>query len=317
MGCCNNCNKLQCNKCGNYFDSDLSGTTRFKTNWGYESTGKDTLTDQWVLCRECTNQLDELNSGIICAQCHKSIIEVMAYLSSENPRCSFYLKYEEALNYWKASKHCGLEFAEINGKILCEICYEALILSFKFPPSITCYMGMDPDVSHYQGVDRIKQSFAYVSEEDALRFFYEDRCDRNTILKIRQSDNKNHLIENFRVEIFKERYRNDPRSAFQDEINFSTGDGCHYQLPCKLIQAKFSDRTNLDLTKPKIEQEGACIRLGEAVIDSLYLIQEAIPNMAQRKLKEEQEEQARKCREKLLEEQEEQEAKKHREANRG
>jgi len=284
----------RCNKCGETFSSShFKSTTHVNIAWGYNSMGKDTLKDSWDLCSNCTEEFESLPP--VCAQCRKTIPEVMAYLYSESPRTSFYLDYPAALEYFKTSdNHCGYEYARIGDRILCEICYEAYVRSFKIPMIVGCYMGeVGPKEEFDKQPDRIQQAIDYVSHGDSLRDFYEARCNRADTVAIRASADTNQRLEALRVEIykneFKERWVKEGRPHYLEDL--ITLDGClptgerqYLKLTCRQFLEEAALRKYLeipDFTKPSLSSDGKSIGFGSFIISSHNLI-----HMAQKYLDE-------------------------------
>jgi hypothetical protein len=259
--------------------------------------GKDTLKDSWDLCSSCTKGFESLPP--VCAQCRKTIPEVMAYLYSESPHTSFYLDYPAALEYFNTSdSHCGYEYAAIGDRILCEICYEACVRSFKIPMTVGCYMGSAPPKEESdKQPDRIQQAQNYVSQGDSLRDFYEARCNRADTVAIRAAADTEHRLEALRVEIykneFKERWAKEGTPRYlEDSITLEghlpTGEWQYLKLACRQFLEEMALREYIevpDFTKPSLSNDGKTIGFGPFTISSRNLI-----HLAQKYLDENKEE---------------------------
>ena len=162
---CQSC-RPSCNCCG----QPLEHGYKIVNSWGYESTGKDGDTDTILLCDDCCSAL-ESEIEIYCGVCRKSIVEVMAELAALHSGSTFYGNKAKALLFFKdvsSSKHCGLEFATIKGRPICEVCYEELITNkFKNPIRKSNYFNSGDSSSSFGKLkeNRINTHFKWLKEE--------------------------------------------------------------------------------------------------------------------------------------------------------
>ena len=174
MSQCSTCNPI-CNKCGKS-SNKISGL-KIAQEWGYFSTGKDMDVDHWHLCSDC---YEELKSSLTrhCSKCHRSEQDVAAELLSRNFGALCYQNLAKA-NKIVREKNYFIEMAKIGNYILCEICYEEYILSFKKPPFKTearmngrFYDTIDklcPDDSNKISENRIEDYFNFIKEDSLAR----------------------------------------------------------------------------------------------------------------------------------------------------
>lgn len=128
-----------CNQCGHSYHPERYGTIEFNTSWGYESTGKDGDHDSWNLCRTCADEFKKDNPPV-CCKCLRSVVYIMGDLAARNTGCTFYGDPEAAQKHMEDINGCGYEFANINGMIFCEVCYEDFISQFKKPVLAQSYL---------------------------------------------------------------------------------------------------------------------------------------------------------------------------------
>ncbi len=120
-----------CNRCGESLRNQQF--LEVQQHWGYESVGKDTLEDRWRLCLACEQKLLP-KPKVVCSKCGRAVYDVMVGLAVQNPLCVFKTEEEARESWGDAGQHfCGLEYALVSGHVLCELCYEDMVLSFKIP----------------------------------------------------------------------------------------------------------------------------------------------------------------------------------------
>lgn len=115
-----------CNKCGECFRGK---GLEVKVNWGYDSTGKDGDKDVWDLCDECLKNFRS-EARHVCSMCLKTLIEIKIEImvASKDPR--FHNNYEAAA---QSKYRTNYDYAVIDKKIVCEICYDKFTNDFKLP----------------------------------------------------------------------------------------------------------------------------------------------------------------------------------------
>lgn len=173
-----------CNQCATrYYPKGHRETLQYETHWGYESTGKDGDTDRWNLCGPCNSKFMAKYDPTCCA-CHRSVVKVMAELNARNPGSSAYGNMKLAQQQSRKEYHCGLEYAEIEGRIFCEICYEAIINQFKEPVGALSYLfgggdivNLNPENPHHR--NRLERCFNNRDRDGNFpeaRVSFEDAC---------------------------------------------------------------------------------------------------------------------------------------------
>jgi len=261
---CNHCAKVIEN-----IDARWDGPLKFSTNWGFESANKDCMTDSWVLCAEC-RYVALAKWPLICASCRKTIPEVMADLDHRNPHHLYYGDYQAALNRYLDPKtiHCGFEYALIENRVICEICYERFITKFEIPMKVSIEMGgiyentenvdKKSDLNDpYPG--RLAQLFNIEGSEDHgdfiremhdARVSYEDAC------RIRRSPDADQRLLKATVSIYREPHRD----RFEDAISLSFGDNSHKEIA--LLYFRSVAGRDLDFTQVQVSNEGHSLVLG-------------------------------------------------------
>lgn len=255
-------NLKSCNKCGNIIDPDKLPKTEVKIHWGYNSTGKDTDCDIWNLCRSCT---EEFNSKFapICVECKKDIREVMADLAHKNPHSRFYGTFSEALSYFSSKNHYGLEYAKINARIFCEICYENFISEFKLPiaaGSYDCFTGEYLPEEGSQRTSRIEQAFNFKLDGDTHTKILEDWLSFEETVSLRAAPDASQRVFRLSVRTNKIdfiKYMESRGHLCEDTISFTMGDGTYKQLPIsKLEESARTQNKNFQLSAAKIINNG-------------------------------------------------------------
>ena len=264
----------QCNQCGAVFEKKRWGITDVTVHWGYESMGKDTDVDKWLLCEDCTKEF-ESKCDPICSICKTSVVEVMASLSEQRPGCSFYGNIKLALEHYRnRSHHCGLEYASVNGRILCEICYEDFICSFKIPVQQRSYMIVSGDEYDREGSiskNRIQACKEFRLKEDAFSFFYEHYLPIEEAREARSApDSKNRI---YRLS-HRDRKPGQKKKLGRDSyVTMSRGDGDYLRVPIEWLEdlAKMN-KVSLDLKDLEILQCGKQVRLGGLILKTITIV---------------------------------------------
>ena len=263
----------QCNQCGEVFEKKRWGITDVTVHWGYESMGKDTDVDKWLLCEDCTKDF-EAKFDPICSICKTSVVEVMAALSEQRPGCSFYGDLKAALDHYRnRSHHCGLEYVTVNGRTLCEVCYEDLICSFKIPVPQRRYTIGTGDVYDEEGSvssNRIQAAKEFRLTEDSLSRFYEHYLPIEEAREARSSSDSKYRVYHIRHSDCKPEYKN--KLGRDSYVTMSQGTGDYLRVPLEWLEdlAEMS-KVNLDLKDLEVLQCGKQVRLGELILDTIKI----------------------------------------------
>jgi len=270
----------QCNKCGNFFKGTRAswGSISVNVTWGYQSTGKDTDQDKWKLCQACSNAFRE-NCEPLCCICTRPVVEIMAELYSRNPHCIFYGDYKGALEFYRTDRHCGLEYAAIAGRIICEICYEEAISDFKIPIKAGSYMCFSGDFVEGEGEqqkNRIEKALAYKLSGDAVSVFSETWLEFDEVVAIRNLDDAaNRAIKltyrESKPDMLAIHRKRDP--DYEDRASVWTGRNGYARIPLSYLEEKAKEENKqLDMKKPAITDQGRFIAFGELVLDAADII---------------------------------------------
>jgi hypothetical protein len=263
-----------CNQCGVLTGGGHFDRTKVATSWGYNSTGKDGDHDKWNLCRKCSQEF-EAKYEPVCSICLKSIVEVMAQLYFRNPHCTFYGDYEGALEHYRTNDHCGLEFATVAGRTVCEVCYEDLISGFKIPIPKGSYHFFTGDFSKGEGQqrkNRIEEAFAFTLMEDAVSYFHSAWAEWEELLEIRKSSDKHQRIIKLSYRKEKPKFVERLKAKhpdWEETLSAHTGDNRYLKVPVSWLEEKARQAdVSLDLTKLKVENGGKRLIFGELCLDA-------------------------------------------------
>lgn len=266
----------RCNKCGGFFKPKSWGSISVDVSWGYNSTGKDTDQDRWKLCRECSKEFEALYEPI-CSLCKLSIVEVMAELYNRNPHCIFYGDYKGALRHYRTNEHCGLEYAKVAGRIVCEICYEKFINSFKIPikaGSYRIWTGHFLEGEGEQRKNRIEEQFAFRIHGDSLSDIYETWLTFDEVVAIRNMEDPSHRAIKLRFreskpDMLATHRKDDP--SYEDKITIQNGSGDYVRIPRSFFEKQSAA---VDFYHLSIKKDGAVICFGDATFDAESVIEE-------------------------------------------
>lgn len=284
-----NRDKPKCNKCGNAISSEHPDTIQVKISWGYESTGKDGDYDIWNLCENCAKQFKvACPTNLICNFCNRSIIDVTATLNAHNPHCIYYGDFPAAVESIKTAiskeQYCGLEYAEIADRIVCEECYESFIEKFVIPiESVNqFYLGEE---AKYQNRIEVALKHRNVSKDSMSTHYsewlpwvellevkgnYKNRHEKITHLSY--ADDSLDLIANVKEKV----------PDWEPTIYAQTGDNQMYYLPVSWLQ-NLAEQANqqFDPTKLKVTHYGELLHFGEFQLATKVVI--AKPEFKNRK----------------------------------
>lgn len=284
-----NCQRVQstlaqkfppCNACGKIIedlDKRWGGPLKFSTNWGYESSGKDTDRDSWILCEDCLKHSLEQWS-LICAGCRKTIPEVMAELDSHNVGHSYYGDYARALehNVKPGLGHCGYEYALIEDRVLCEICYEKFVAKFKVPMNAGGYHLFDGTPEAREGVQipdndptaKYPGRLAQILKKHTWEGHYEAILSWEEAVKARTELREQACISvSYREEdpeLIARMKERDP--DWEPTVYFRMANQQTYEIPVSWLNSKLDGK--LDVKKLALENCGLMIRLGEAKVSA-------------------------------------------------
>lgn len=271
----------RCNGCGDLFEGGW-GSIAATINWGYESTGKDTDSDKWKLCRECSNQFRQKYLPR-CSMCEKQIVEVMATLASRRQGSSFYGNYYAALKHYTYDEHCGLEYASVEGRIICEICYETFVDSFKLPIPKGSYQILSGDYREDEGTqntNRIERALNYTSSGDSISNIYNHYLSYQETVELRQAADAASRVFSISYREYKPEYRK-LKTSRQSYISLSVGDGSYLYVPLLSLERSAIDAGLIatsdfhDLLHDlEVLEHGHRVRIGNLQIDTLSLISE-------------------------------------------
>lgn len=263
--------KPRCNKCGSFEDEIKT----HKIYWGFESTGKDTDCDVWNFCAECSLEFCTQYFPV-CSMCHRSIPDVMAKLDHLNPRHIYYGDYPAALAHVCSMNHCGLEYAKVEDRIICEECYEDFLGSFQIPMQagsyapgcLTYYPGGGPQRN------RIQNSLI-CDPRPALSAW----LDWEELLEVKRSDKKHekitHLTYNGADERWLELLDASPRVVARQLVHAQTGDNKFYSLPISWLQELANKaQQQLDVTRLRVTNKGETLHFGEFQLATKVVIEE-------------------------------------------
>lgn len=263
----------QCNKCGGFFKPGW-GITSVDVSWGYNSTGKDTDRDKWKLCKDCSKEF-QTHYDPICSLCRLSVVEVMAELSARNPHCTFYGDYKGALLHQRTNEHCGLEYATVAGRIVCEICYEKFISDFKIPIKAGSYdIGAFLYGEEEQRKNRIEESFAFRIHGDSLSDFYETWLTFDEVVAIRNMEDPSHraiklYFRESKPDMLAAHRKDDP--SYEDKVAIQNGSGDYVRIPRSFFEKQSAA---VDFYNLSIEKDGTVICFGDASFDAESIIEE-------------------------------------------
>jgi hypothetical protein len=266
-----------CNKCGKFFKPGW-GSSSVDVHWGYESTGKDTDQDKWRLCQDCCKDFCAKYVPI-CSMCNRSIVEVTAELSSRNPHCTFFGNPDAAKTHYQTYNHYGLEYAKIEGRIVCEICYEQFISDFNIPIQAGEYDVWTGEYDKKEGTqhqNRIEEAFSFRLTKDAVSSFYETFLSYDEVVAIRcLGDPSNRAIKlRFRqcTQKMLERHRKDD-PTYEDTASFQTGTGTYVEIPLSWLEKEAKEEgVELDITKPFIKKQGEILGFGELELVTHHVV---------------------------------------------
>lgn len=277
-----NRDKPKCNKCGVLILAPSRwNNVQVKIHWGYESTGKDTDCDIWNLCETCTQEF-RTEHFPICSMCHKTIPEVMAKLDFMNPHHTYYGDYPAALARVSSMNHCGLEYAEIEGRILCEICYEEFIGCFKIPLQAGSYGIWDGEYEAgegYQRQNRIENALKHRSvEQDAVATHFSAWLSWEELLEVRQDRNRHEKVvhlsyANDSDELIERIRMDDP--DWQPKVHAQTGDNQYYSLPVPWLQELANNAgQEFEPTKLQVTNKGELLHFGEFQLSTKTIVEQ-------------------------------------------
>lgn len=277
-----NRDKPKCNKCGVLILSPSRwNNIQAKIHWGYESTGKDTDCDIWNLCAKCTQEF-RTQYFPVCSMCYRSIPDVMAKLDYLNPHHTYYGDYPAALARVCSMDHCGLEYAEIEGRIICEECYEDFLGSFQIPLQAGSYGIWDGEHlpgEGFQRHNRIQEALKHrASSEDSISTHYSAWLDWNELLQVRQGDKKHEKIIHLSYTDDSQEFLDsmlEKHPDWQRKVYAQTGDNQFYSLPISWLQELASKaEQQLDPTKLRVTNSGQTLHFGEFQLATKVVIED-------------------------------------------
>lgn len=258
---------VKCNKCASPIISDdpnhgWRGVISVSESWGYESTGKDMSHDNWTLCDACSSEFRQKYSPV-CSGCRRSVTEVMALLDSRNQNSSLYGRFDAAMDRLRdSSKHCGIQYATIDGCIFCEICYEQFVSNFKVAFSAD-YFDDETKSEPFVHTNRVDRATNLWEPENTKILPWEslliarkapDASERIVSLRYRE-EHPEHL------EYLKARGHD-----VRPEISIQTGDGKHKSIHLEDLQKELTElglavgRTSwVEFCTLAIVNDGLCI----------------------------------------------------------
>lgn len=280
----------QCNKCAAVL-SICNGKPTYRNvevsvHWGYNSTGKDTDHDKWWLCESCKDEFDKRYDPI-CSICQRTITDVMAELDARNPNCTFFGDKAAAVEHIKGNNHCGLEYATISGRTVCEICYEDFINDFAVPiqaASYHCFTGERKEREGFQRKDRIQEALNYVLTESYHSYYFRDKLSYEEVVEIRSMSDKNSRCISLRFEQDKPemaakldamtRARGKTPEPELETVTAQMGNNSYIGIPASwLRQQSEKQNAKLDLTQLKISNLGSILSFGELAVAATEILQ--------------------------------------------
>ncbi|RJR07445.1 hypothetical protein C4588_06885 [Candidatus Parcubacteria bacterium] len=277
--------KPRCNKCSAKIENlEHRSVTTVRINWGYESTGKDLDCDVFTLCEGCTTEFRR-EYYPICSSCRTPIPEVMAGLNARNPHCTFYGDAAAALKHSQDPRgHCGYEYAEIAGAILCEVCYEDFINTFEIPIPAGEYAIWEGTYLPGEGTQRVNRiELALkprIEMQDSLAIHYSAWASWDEVIQIRQHPEKHSLFvrvnyADYDAEFVEHCRSKDPE--YQKTVYAQTGDNQYYSIPICWLRAVADAQlksTSFDPTKLAIIDMGRTLVFGELHVPAADIIKQ-------------------------------------------